>query len=889
MNAGASSTDQNPQNWRILVDHSGLLSFDEVLEQRALFQRLNHQSHASPASDRAIWLQLSIPPSTTPHWISLFAPRVQYLDFYLLNGNTVERYQETGDRRPASARPLPTRSYLFALPNDNQPRQAFIRLQSNHPLLTWFDVLDEAGLANESGPAYLFGALFGALALLALHNLLRFALVRSSGHLWLAMLHAALLPCAIINFGLLPVLLPALSPIQATIADLSALLASFCLLGFTRAFFARRKRAWSTWLLNGQMAALALLAMLIVLQSPLWKTWLAHIACVVANASVIIVALHHWRQRYLPARLLIIGCALFTLGFTLLLPALLGLAQLPAGWLGGVIFGLAGICGLILSLAQHERLGQIQSNRRNQFTAHAVNSAELRTKAEILARISHELRTPMNGVLGMSELLLSSSLSQKQREYVQTIHSSGNELLSLINEFFDISRLEEGEVERDDVQFDLHALIEDCLGIHRGRAERQRIELIGFIHPRLPRVISGDPARLRQALLNLLENAIRHTEEGEILLSATLEENDAPPSLRITVKDSGAPLSPEERAVLRNDDLESRDLLSGKHHGRLGLIIARKLIGMMHGESGVDSDSVQGNTFWLSLPLDISRLDQPETDQEGTLQGTRLLIVDDNDTCRKVLMLQCSNWGMQVSTAASGREALALLRTKANLQEYFDAVLLDQDMPGMSGLQLAAKIKEDPNINPDLLLIMLTGMSDAPSRASARAAGIRQILAKPVAGYTLRTTLAETLAHRAAQPVQAASAIAAGSSGTARILVVEDDATSLQVICSMLARLGFSADIAHNGEEALAALQSNTYDLVLMDCEMPVMDGFVATQRLREWEQRQGHPRTPVIALTAHSLAEYREQADEAGMDDHLGKPLELSRLRELLAQWLEH
>ncbi|WP_423229491.1 7TM-DISM domain-containing protein [Stutzerimonas kirkiae] len=753
MQANTTATaDDNPQNWRILIDHSGLLSFDEVLEQRALFQRLDRQAYAAPAGDRAIWLQLAIPAGDKPQWISLFAPRIQYLDFYLLKDGGIERYQETGDRRPASARPLPTRAYLFSLPDDGQPRQAYIRLQSSHPLMAWFDVLDESGLANEARPAYLFGALFGALALLAMHNLLRFALVRSGGHLWLAILHLALLPCAIINFGLLPVLLPELGPSQSPIADLSALLASFCLLGFTRAFFARRKRTWSTWLLNGQMAALALLALLVMSQSPLWKDWMLQAACLFANAGAILIALHHWRQRYLPARLLIIACALFSLGFILLLPALLGLALLPAGWLGGVIFSLSGICGLILSLAQHERLGQIQSNRRNQFTAHAVNSAELRTKAEVLTQISHELRTPMNGVLGMSELLLGTSLSQKQRDYVQTIHSSGNELLSLINQFFDISKLEEDQMELDDVQFDLHALIDDCLNIQRGKAEQQHIELIGFVHPRLPRVISGDPTRLRQTLLSLLENAIGHTEEGEVLLSATLEDSGPTPYLRITIKDCAQPLSPQEREALLSDEPDSRELLSGRPHGRQGLIIARKLIRMMKGESGIDSDDRQGNTFWFTLPLDGSRLDQPKTAQDGILQGARILIVDDNDTCRKVLMLQCSNWGMQISTAASGREALALLRTKAHLQEYFDAVLLDQDMPGMTGLQLAARIGEDTGINHDPLLIMLTGINDAPARSAARNAGIRHVLVKPVAGYTLKTTLAEELAQRQPPP-----------------------------------------------------------------------------------------------------------------------------------------
>ena len=509
------SADSVPQNWRLLIDQSGGLTLDEVVSQRALFQRLDKLSYSAPASDRAVWLQVSLPPLTKPKWLWMFAPRAQYLDFYLLRDGRLERHTATGDMRPISERPLPSRAYLFSLPNDGQPREAYIRLQSSHPLMTWFKTIDEAGLVNQNKPAYLFGALFGALALLALYNLLRFAYTLSYTHIWLSLLHGALLSCATANLGVLAIWLPWLTYSQPLIADFSALAASCALLGYTLGFFNQRGRTWITWLLGIELnLVLALAASILLVQWP-WYSWLIYSLVLAAACSVLAVASYHWRQGYKPARLVVAGTTLFALGMVFFMPMLLGFDQLDPGWLTGGLFSLATLAGLLLSFALLERQRQRQSDSRSQYTAAAVSTAELKTKADFLSKISHELRTPMNGVLGMSELLLGTSLSAKQRDYVQTIHSSGNELLNLINEILDISKLESGQIELDEVQFDFNALIEDCLSIFRAKAEQQKVELISFIQPQLPQVVTGDPTRLRQTLLNLLENAFKQTDEGE--------------------------------------------------------------------------------------------------------------------------------------------------------------------------------------------------------------------------------------------------------------------------------------------------------------------------------------------------------------------------------------
>lgn len=878
-------------NWRLLDDQSGLLTLTEILDQRSLFQRIDKRSYAAPASDHAVWLQVSVPAYTQPNWLWLFAPRVQYVDFYLLRDGQVERHIETGELRPLESRPLPARAYLFSLPNDGAPREAYIRLQSSHPIMAWFYTVDEVGLVEQARPAYLFGALFGALALLMIYNLLRFAYTLSYTHVWLALMHGALLACAVANLGLLAVWSPKLIYSQPLVADMAALLTCLCLLAFTFGFFHHRRIRWISWLLALQAAVVSVLATTILLTGLLWFSWLVYAMVLTTAASVTAVAIHHWRQHYDPARLLVTGMLLFDAGFVFVLPILLGFDQFDPDWLTGIVFSVATCAGLILSFALLERQRQIQSDSRNQHTAEAVTSAELRTKADFLAKISHEIRTPMNGVLGMSELLLSTSLSAKQRDYVQTIHSSGNELLNLINEILDISKLESGQIELDDVQFDLNALIEDCLSIFRAKAEQQKVELISFVQPQMPHVVAGDPTRLRQALLNLLENAFKQTEEGEVLLIAAVDDRDGQPRLRITVQDSGRPLEAQERDALLNSALDSRDFLSAtRHGGRLGLIIARQLVHLMDGEFGIQISGIAGNTIWISLPLNAELSEHAGSDLDIQLKGARLLIVDDNDTCRKVLSQQCSSWGLEVSAVASGKEALALLRTKAHLHEYFDVVLLDQDMPGMTGMQLATRIKEDFSLNHDILLIMLTGMSSAPSKIIARNAGIKRILAKPVAGYTLKTTLADELARRTSATAHSAATHASTPFAVPddfRILVAEDNSISTKVIRGMLNKLNLKPDTASNGEEALALIKAHPYDLVLMDCEMPVMDGFEATARLRDWEAAEGRARTPVVALTAHILSEHRERAREAGMDGHMAKPVEMSQLRELIEHWV--
>ncbi|WP_439886431.1 response regulator [Pseudomonas sp. MBLB4123] len=885
---------QASAGWSALPDEGAALQLDDIRTplHSSRFAPIELGELYTPGDGAALWLHYRLPVSQQPQMLRIFAPYLAYLDLYVLQGDRLLDHTRTGSSLAFSSRPLASRDFLLPLPQAEAPLDIYLRLASEHALRPTISLQSAGAMAADDSRPLLLGLLLGGLIMLVLYNLVRFAYARTASSLWLAATQACLLLTAVSVLGISTPWLGEWQPLQPHIVNLSMLAAMLCALAFTASFFRKvGDSSLLTRLLLGEIGLIALTGLTLLIASNLQFNQLIYLLGAICGLSILLVALYHWHQGYRPARLFGVALLLYCAAFLGALPVLFGYWSVQTDWLAYGLLAMCVVSGFLLSMALSERQRRIVQDQFSTSRALAASSAELKAKAEFLAKISHEIRTPMNGVLGMTELLLGTPLSAKQRDYVQTIHSSGNELLTLINEILDISKLETGQIELDDVQFDLNALIEDCLDIFRAKAEQQRVELISFMQPQVPRVVSGDPTRLRQVLLSLLDNAFKQTVEGEVLLVVALDTGGAKPRLRIAVQDSGQPLQASEREALLHAELHSKDFLSATRlGGRLGLLIARQLVHLMDGEFGIQSGGNQGSTLWLTLPLEAERLEHPTADLDGPLQGARLLVVDDNDTCRKVLIQQCSAWGLSVSAVPSGKEALALLRTKAHMREYFDVVLLDQNMPGMTGMQLAAKIKEDPSLNHDILIIMLTGISNAPSKIVARNAGIKRILAKPVAGYTLKATLADELTQRGSgAPLFVPTAVTAPLNVPSdfRILVAEDNSISTKVIRGMLGKLNLQPDTASNGEEALNAMKAQHYDLVLMDCEMPVLDGFSATEQLRAWEAAERRAHTPVVALTAHILNEHKERARQAGMDGHMSKPVELSQLRDLLEHWI--
>lgn len=871
--------------YKTFVDPTGQLGLEDILSNR-YSNRFIPAPDAPlnlPGENAVLWVEISLE-DAQEKLISLSNPTIAQLAVYRLTSQTAAPLYETGAKVAPNNRPLPYSG--FALPlADLPPGNAtlLLRLHSDYPLVTRISVTDarSAALQHEIQQS-VQGILIGLLLALCLHGLLQGTLGRDPYHL---LLGAISLILAVSNLDNLS---------WAANSDLT---------------------------LHGHLAqvlflsAYPLLVLLLLSRLPReqFKSQRRLILGLSLTAAVVLaIAASFPAQYHLFSELLRIGVPLLGLGLafylrlqgiTFNLPFCLGHLLLLSNalvehyWSG--LPSTAYLADILLwgalvgySWSLYRRLQGRLNARIRQRQDIATAHAEQRTKAEFLARISHEIRTPMNGVLGMSELLLDTALSAKQRDYVQTIHGSGNDLLNLINEILDVSRLESGQLILEKVQFDLHALVNDCLDIYRARAEGQGVELIGFVHPDVARTMQGDPTRLRQILMNLLANALQYTDEGEVVLVVGLDRKSTGQQLRFAIQDTGSGMPQEARENLLSNNVSTTRLLEHTDSdGYLPLVIARQLVAMMQGQLGIKYGSEQGTTIWFTLPA--TNLDNSiAADTSGRcLQDRNVLIVDDNVTCRKVLQQQTAAWGMRTQCAAGGREALAMLRTQANLGSPFEILLLDQSMPGMSGVELASRIKDDPALSNELLIIMLTGINQVPSRVIARNAGIRRILSKPVAGYTLRTTLIDEwtqLRNGAVEETSDDGILPAPtpSPGEFRVLVAEDNAISTKVIQGMLAKLKVGVSSVDNGKRALEAVKREQFDLVLMDCEMPEMDGFTAAEQIRNWEGISGSQPVPIIALTAHILPEHRERARKAGMNGHMAKPVELSQLREQIQHW---